>query len=110
MQAEVPDPDDALTQANQSFLNSLADADCIYIVGEAGSHCVKATTEHIADFFGPARMEKLVRVSDCMSPVSGFEQQYRQFVDDMVARDARTASAAAVLSELSDNATVDTQN
>jgi nicotinamidase-related amidase len=104
IQAEVPDPDDVLTQSNQAFLDSLAKADRIYITGEAGSHCVKATTEHIADYFGPQQMAKLVLVTDCMSPVSGFEAQYREFVADMVRRGARTANAADVLLELLSNA------
>ncbi|WP_211442755.1 cysteine hydrolase family protein [Collimonas humicola] len=104
VQAEVPDPDDLLTQSNQAFLDSLAAADRIYITGEAGSHCVKATTEHIADHFGPQHMAKLVLVSDCMSPVSGFEQQYREFVAAMTARGARNARAAEVLAELLQNA------
>ncbi len=106
----MPDPDDVLTQSNLAFLDSLATADRIYITGEAGSHCVKATTEHIADYFGPQHilgpqhMAKLVLVTDCMSPVSGFERQYREFLVDMVARGAQIANAADVLTELSDNA------
>jgi nicotinamidase-related amidase len=104
VQAEVPDPDDELTQSNQVFLDSLAKADRIYITGEAGSHCVKATTEHIAAYFGPQHMEKLVLVTDCMSPVTGFAQQYREFVNDMAARGARTATAEDVLLELLGNA------
>jgi nicotinamidase-related amidase len=104
VQAEVPDPDDVLTQSNQALLDSLATADRIYITGEAGSHCVKATTEHIADHFGPQHMAKLVLVTDCMSPVSGFERQYREFLVDMVARGAQIANAADVLTDLSANA------
>jgi nicotinamidase-related amidase len=104
VQAEVPDPDDVLTQSNQAFLDSLAEADCIYITGEAGSHCVKATTEHIADYFGPRHIGKLILVTDCMSPVSGFQEQYRQFVEDMTARGARTAGVADVLLDLLGNA------
>lgn len=109
VQAEVPDPEDVLTQSNQAFLDNLATADRIYITGEAGSHCVKATTEHIADYFGPQHilgpqhLAKLVLVTDCMSPVSGFEAQYREFLVDMVARGVQIASAADVLTELSDN-------
>ncbi|HWX02089.1 cysteine hydrolase [Collimonas sp.] len=104
VQAEVPDPDDALTQSNRPFLDSLASADRIYIAGEAGSHCVKATTEHIAEHFGPRHVAKLVLVTDCMSPVSGFEQPYREFVAAMTARGALTAQAADVLAELQENA------
>ena len=44
IQAEVPDNDDPGTQMNVGFIKMLADADRVYITGEAGSHCVKATT------------------------------------------------------------------
>ena len=103
VQAEVPDPDDALTQPNRPFLDSLASAERIYITGEAGSHCVKATTEHIAAHFGPQHMAKLVLVTDCMSPVSGFEQQYREFVAAMMAHGAGTTTAAELLLALQEN-------
>jgi nicotinamidase-related amidase len=52
---------------------------------EAGSPCVKATIEHIVEQFGPAAARKLVLVTDCMSPVAGFEAQYDAFVRDMLA-------------------------
>ncbi len=103
VRAEVPDPDDALTDTNRNLLTNLAQADRIYIAGEAGSHCVKATTEHIAEHFGPAHIGKLVLITDCMSPVAGFEQQYHDFVRQMVAQGARTLSAAQALQELRAN-------
>lgn len=99
--AEVPDPDDAATQTNAEFIAKLAEAECIYIAGEAGSHCVKATTEHIAEQIDPAR---LVLLTDCMSPVTGFEAQYAAFVADLRSRGARIATAADVVPELLANA------
>ncbi|MFC5473300.1 cysteine hydrolase [Paraherbaspirillum soli] len=104
VRAEVPDPEDPLTQSNQSLLDSLAKADRIYIAGEAGSHCVKATTEHIAENFGPKNIAKLVLITDCMSPVTGFETQHQEFVRSMAAQGARTASAKEVLAQLLANA------
>ncbi|MEO6918090.1 MAG: cysteine hydrolase [Collimonas sp.] len=100
VQAEVPDPDDAATMSNRDFLDNLARADCIYIAGEASSHCVKATTEHIAADFGAANMAKLVLITDCMSPVSGFERQAGDFIAAMLAMGARSASARQVMAEL----------
>jgi nicotinamidase-related amidase len=85
--AEVPDPDDAGTQVNMPFLRDLARADRILVAGEAGSHCVKATVEHIADFLG-SEAAKLVLLTDCISPVTGFEQQYQDFLRAMQARGA----------------------
>ncbi len=99
--AEVPDPSDPASQLNRELIASLSHADAIYITGEAGSHCVKATTEHIADHIDP---RKLVLVTDCMSPVTGFEAQYLEFAQAMQRRGARLATSAEVLSELLANA------
>ncbi|AIY39247.1 Nicotinamidase [Collimonas arenae] len=100
VQAEVPDPDDAATMPNRDFLDNLAQADCIYIAGEASSHCVRATVEHIVADFGAANMAKLVLITDCMSPVNGFERQARDFIAAMTANGARSVSAAQVMAEL----------
>ena len=102
--AEVPDEDDPATQLNQAFIDLLRQADRIYITGEAGSHCVKATTEHIVEQFGADHLSKLVLVTDCMSPVTGFEAQYEGFVRDMMARGVQTATTVDVLPELIANA------
>ncbi len=104
IQAEVPDADDASTQVNHAFIDLLAGADQVYITGEAGSHCVKATTEHIVANWDQAHLDRLVLLTDCMSAVSGFETQYQQFIADMRARGLRIASAAEVLPDLLANA------
>ncbi|NVM78820.1 nicotinamidase-related amidase [Duganella sp. SG902] len=108
VQAEVPDADDPDTQFNVKFVRSLAEADRIYVAGEAGSHCVKATVEHIADYFareyGAGSLSKLVLVTDCISPVSGFEAQYQAFLQAMRARGVQLMQSADVLPELLDNA------
>ncbi|MBC7500546.1 MAG: cysteine hydrolase [Herminiimonas sp.] len=102
--AEVPDADDPATQLNRHFLDNLAQADRVFIVGEAGSHCVKATTEHIVDNADPATLSKFVLLTDCMSPVTGFDAQYDGFVHDMKARGVQLATAADVLPDLIANA------
>lgn len=98
--AEVPDPADPATQLNRHLIEQLARNDRIYIAGEAGSHCVRATTEHIVDHLPPGQAGKLVLITDCISPVSGFEQQYQDFLRAMQARGVRLADSTAVLSEL----------
>jgi nicotinamidase-related amidase len=103
--AEVPDAADPETQLNQKLVERLRAADKVFITGEAGSHCVKATTEHLAWQFGPQDAAKLVLVTDCMSPVTGFEAQYDAFVRDMIARGVQLATSADVLPELLANAT-----
>ncbi|TCS35634.1 nicotinamidase-related amidase [Paucimonas lemoignei] len=104
IQAEVPDEEDDSTQLNRGFIDLLAKADRIYITGEAGSHCVKATTEHIVANFAQQDLAKLVLVTDCMSAVTGFDAQYQGFVQDMAARGVQIARAADVLPELLANA------
>jgi nicotinamidase/pyrazinamidase len=102
--AEVPDPADPDTLLNQRFIDCLAEADQVYIAGEAGSHCVKATVEHIADHFGAQPLSKLVLVTDCISPVNGFDEQYQNFLKAMQARGVQLAQSGEVLQELLLNA------
>jgi len=99
--AEVPDPDDAATQPNLSLLASLAAAQRIVVAGEAGSHCVRATVEHVADHLeatlGAGAASRLVLLTDCMSPVYGFEQQQRDFLVAMAARGAVLTTSVELL-------------
>ncbi|MYM85207.1 cysteine hydrolase [Duganella sp. FT50W] len=108
VQAEVPDADDPDTQFNTQFVRTLATADRVYIAGEAGSHCVKATVEHIADYFereyGTAALGKLALLTDCISPVTGFDAQYQHFLRTMAARGVHLLPAADALAELIVNA------
>jgi nicotinamidase/pyrazinamidase len=100
VQAEVPDPDDTGTQLNRRLIDALDAADMIVVAGEAGSHCVKATTEHIADHLPGGRLERLVLLTDCISPVGGFEAQQAAFFAAMRARGVRLATSAELLPEL----------
>jgi nicotinamidase/pyrazinamidase len=102
--AEVPDSDDPSTQLNRAFIDTLIPADRLYIAGEAGSHCVKSTVEHICDNFGDDKLSKITLITDCMSAVTGFDAQYESFLKDMTARGLKTATAAEVLPELISNA------
>jgi nicotinamidase-related amidase len=79
-------------------------ADRVYITGEAGSHCVKATTEHLVEQLSSAERAKLVLVTDCMSPVAGFEDAQRDFVRRMQVLGVKTATMAEALSELLEGA------
>ena len=101
--AEVPDAGEPDTQENRKLLDSLKDSDRVYIAGEAGSHCVKSTVEHIAERFG-ADASKLVLITDCMSPVQGFEAQQAAFFERMRAAGVGFAQASDVAQELLVNA------
>ena len=104
LQAEVPDADDAATWLNRSLLARLDAFDTIWIAGEASSHCVKATVEHLADhlpsLLPSGRLGKLVLLTDGMSPVGGFEAQAADFIARMRQRGARTATCAQALAVL----------
>jgi nicotinamidase/pyrazinamidase len=94
VQAEVPEPGDEHTQLNRALLAELDRADTILIAGEASSHCVKATTEHIVDHLPSGRPERLLLLTDCMSPVGGFEPQADGFFAAMRACGVRSATSA----------------
>jgi len=98
--AEVPDPADPSTQLNTGLIHILAQSDVVYIAGEASSHCVKATTEHIAANFDPVHLSKLVLLTDCMSAVTGFEAQHDSFFKDMSNRGVQLAKSTDVLPDL----------
>jgi nicotinamidase/pyrazinamidase len=104
IQAEVPDANDDSTQMNYEFIDLLSEADQVYITGEAGSHCVKATTEHIVDNWDQDQLGKLVLVTDCMSSVTGFDEQYQHFIRAMRDRGVQIAQASDVVAELIANA------
>ena len=104
LQAEVPDADDAATQLNRTLIADLDRADVILIGGEASSHCVRATTEHLADNLPSGQRSKIVLLTDCMSPVGGFEAQQRDFLADMARRGVRLATSAEMLPALLANA------
>ena len=76
----------------------------ILIGGEASSHCVRATTEHLVDNLPSGQLSKLVLLTDCMSPVAGFEAQHREFLADMARRGLRLATSAEMLPALLANA------
>ncbi|MFC3682184.1 cysteine hydrolase [Hydrogenophaga luteola] len=97
LQAEVPDAVDADTQLNTALIASLDEAERIVIAGEASSHCVKATVEHLAQHLPSRRLDKLVLLTDAMSPVTGFEAQAQAFLADLQRQGARLATCAEVL-------------
>jgi nicotinamidase-related amidase len=83
IRAEVPDARDPETGINQGLLARLHASDLVVIAGEAGSHCVRATTEHIVQHWDGER-SRLVLLTDCMSPVAGFESAQQEFVRRML--------------------------
>jgi nicotinamidase/pyrazinamidase len=103
--AEVPDAQDAGTQINANLLAALAPADTLLIAGEASSHCVKATTEHLVDHLPlhPSRnpSQRIVLLTDCMSPVGGFEAMQASFFEAVHGRGVELRTSTEVLALLS---------
>lgn len=95
--AEVPDSQDIRTQLNQPLLDSLMTADTLLVAGEAGSHCVKATMEHYVQHVDAELIKRVVLLTDCMSPITGFEEPYEAFLNDMQQRGAQLSTSAAWL-------------
>ncbi len=100
VQAEVPDPADPATALNTRLLEDLGRAGLLLIAGEASSHCVRATTEHIVQHLpriAPGwNASRLVLLTDCMSPVAGFEAQHTAFLDAMRAQGAQLATSSQI--------------
>jgi nicotinamidase/pyrazinamidase len=97
MQAEVPDASDPDTQLNRALIERLDQADLIFVAGEASSHCVRATTEHLVDNLPRQRPDRVVLLTDCMSPVPGFEAQHESFFSEMRRRGATLSTTAGML-------------
>lgn len=97
--AEVMDPADPSTQVNMSVIESLRDS-MILVGGEAGSHCVKSSIEHLTQYIGDQYLSNIVLLTDCISPVAGFEAQYQNFLSDMKAKGLQTATTKDILPEL----------
>jgi nicotinamidase/pyrazinamidase len=94
IEAEVVEPHDRDTALNTRLLDALDTADLLLIAGEASSHCVRATTEHLVQHLprlqqSGARPDHIVLLTDCMSPVGGFEAEHQAFLDRMRAQGVR---------------------
>ena len=95
LQAEVPDPGDPETLLNQRLISQLDQADVLLIAGEASSHCVRATTEHIVEHWESDDFSRIVLLTDCMSPVAGFEAAHHDFLQRMRATGVRCETSAS---------------
>jgi nicotinamidase/pyrazinamidase len=80
MAAEVPVADDPRTQFNHALMKLLNDCDTLIIAGEALSHCVNFTARDIlSHWVGDKR--RIVVLTDCSSPVGGFQQAAEEFIE-----------------------------
>ncbi|WP_313084193.1 cysteine hydrolase [Pulveribacter sp.] len=100
VRAEVPDPLDPSTDTNTRLLDALGQAELLLVAGQASSHCVRATTEdllrHLPQRVPGWQPSRLVLLTDCMSPVAGFEAQHAAFLQAMQTQGARLAVSSEI--------------
>jgi nicotinamidase/pyrazinamidase len=101
VQAEVPDARDPSTQTNRELIGrARPDGGLLLVAGEAASHCVASTLEHLFAELGADEKRKVVILRDCMSPVASFEAQAEKFFADARAQGARVMSSDQALAAL----------
>jgi len=102
VQAEVPIADDPATRRNHALIERARPAadGLLLVAGEASSHCVAATLEHLLAEFTPAECARVRLLRDCMSPVRSFESQAAAFFETAQGQGARAVAALAALAEL----------
>ena len=93
--AEVPDPQVPDTCLNHALLGTLLQSQRLVVAGEASSHCVRATVEHLLEAAPPGFAPRLVLLTDCMSPVHGFAAQHADFLQRMQAIGVRCETSAS---------------
>lgn len=93
--ADVPDPKDPSTQINTGFIKILETADNILLSGEAGSHCLANTVRDVANNFSSEDyIKKLILLEDATSPVTGFANLQKDFIEEMTARGMKVSTTA----------------
>jgi len=93
LMAEVVDPADPGTALNTPLLARLAQADLLVIAGEASSHCIRATVEHLVEYLPAGHARRMVLLTDCMGPVAGFEAAEQDFLAAMRAQGVQLATS-----------------
>lgn len=77
-------PVNAATAFNQPLFDSLIlQSDKLLVCGQAMSHCVNYTARDIVDHATPEQCKKIYLLTDCASPVPGFEAAADTFQKDM---------------------------
>lgn len=71
-----PEVSPAGEPGNEKLLRELKNYDRIIVVGEAKSHCVLESLRQILEYYHaePDVTSRIVVLSDCMSPIPGFEE------------------------------------
>lgn len=83
IRAEVPREDDPGTGVNERLIERVRPAagERLLVAGEASSHCVRATVLDLFEAFDDSERSRTVLLTDCMSPVPGFEARAGAFLE-----------------------------
>jgi nicotinamidase/pyrazinamidase len=82
LRAAVVVADDPSTDFNYRLCDAMID-DCVLVAGEASSHCVGATVMDAINWTRHIELAtRMVLLTDCMSPVTGFEARADAFFDE----------------------------
>ncbi len=102
VRAEVPLVSDASTDTNHALIDRVVDhTDLLVVAGEASSHCVPATVRDVLErTMREDFARRVVVLSDCMSPVGGFEAAQDAFFEEMRSRGARVMTSEELAREL----------
>jgi nicotinamidase/pyrazinamidase len=82
-EADAPDAAVPSTQFNNALAAELTEGvDLLFIAGEASSHCVASSVDQLISYLdrSQASHPRIVLLSDCMSPVTGFEANQEAFM------------------------------
>lgn len=100
-EADVPRPEVAATQFNTLLAAELsAGVERLFVAGEASSHCVAASVRQLIKFRGGSATG-IVLLTDCMSPVPGFEADAETFLREAAGAGAQLMTASQAISLLS---------
>lgn len=97
VQADVPDPDDPTTQLNMSLIQTLENADVVWLSGQALSHCVANTARDIFKNFGQDSLKKVTIIIDTTSPVPGFEKLADDFIAEATSLGVNIAKSTDII-------------
>ncbi|MFA7503635.1 MAG: cysteine hydrolase [Burkholderiaceae bacterium] len=92
-EADVVLPDAPETGFNHGLARRLERAGTLLVAGEAASHCVAASLRQLLGRF-PQLAGRVVMLTDCMSPVAGFETEAEALLAEMALQGVRQMTAA----------------
>lgn len=81
LKAEFQIKEDSHTLLNIDLLNKLVANEQLIIAGEALSHCVASTVSDLLDNIESSYYHNIYFLTDCSSPVEGFEENGKIFVE-----------------------------